>query len=204
MLARPLRWQQVVVSAQRCGIDLHAGGPTAMALQGFRELLPDASGGMPVVLYGHGRLPTWFAQVKVREAFRVSRFELLPKAPRAGLVQAPWGPWDWTLWTSAPERALLEMLAMVPDPIGFELVDKVFRAASNLDPAQLNTLLGWSRHVQVNRLFLWFADRHAHWWNAQLQRERIFTGSGKRQVARGGKLDRRYQITVPAGMAAQE
>lgn len=200
LVARPLRWQQVAMSLQLAGVAMHVGGPAALALHGYHELMPDAAGEHPVFLFGKGRMPGWFSQAKVRERYHLSRFELLPRAPRAGLLQVPWGPWDWSIWTSAPERALLELLALVPDTVDFELADKVFRAAANLEPAQLNALLGWSRHVRVNRLFLWFADRHSHWWNGALQRERVFTGSGKRQVVAGGRFDSTYQITVPAGM----
>jgi hypothetical protein len=34
-------------------------------------------------------------------------------------------------------------------------------------------------------------------WRAELTDERIDLGAGKRQVAVGGSLDRRYDITVP-------
>lgn len=198
-LARPLRWQQLAISLQRAGLPLHVGGPSALALHGF----VDAQAGehAPIYLFGKARLPAWTAQVKLRESVLVQRFELLPPRVRAGIVPVQWGPWDWSLWLSTPERALLETMALLPDTVGFATADALFAAAAKLDPTALNALLGWSRHVQVNRLFLWFADRHAHPWNAALDRARIFTGAGKRQVVAGGRLDARYLITVPAELA---
>src|SRR5690606_19343563 len=109
-----------------------------------------------------------------------------------------WGPWDWSMWISTPERAMLEAVALLPAAATFASADALFDAAHTVDTVALNQLLGWSRHVQVNRLFLWFADRHAKPWNAAIGRSRVFVGAGKRQVVAGGRLDGRYQITVPA------
>lgn len=197
-LARPLRWQQLAISLQRAGLPVHVGGGSALAMHGLHH--PDPEKPM-LDLFGKARLPAWSAQVRVREQLRLQRFLLMPPKVKAGLVPVQWGPWDWVMWISTPERALLEALALVPDIHGFEEMDRVFAKSSGLDISQLNALLGWSKHVQVNRLCLWFADRHAHAWNEALQRDRIFKGSGKRQVVAGGKLDRAYQITVPAEFA---
>ncbi len=194
-LARPMRWQQLVISLQRAGLPLHVGGPTALALHGWTS-----SDARTVELFGRAKLPAWMAQAKLREAVRVHRFELLPPRVRAGVVPVQWGPWDWSMWIASSERALLESVALLPDALSFQAVDTLFAAAHSLDVPALTQLLGWSRHVQVNRLFLWFADRHAHPWNAEIDRTRVFVGSGKRQVVVGGKLDARYQITVPADL----
>jgi hypothetical protein len=52
----------------------------------------------------------------------------------------------------------------------------------------------------VKRLFLFFADRHNHAWLKQLDRSRIDLGRGKRLLAVGGRLDPKYQITVPESL----
>jgi hypothetical protein len=195
-LARPLRWQQLAISLQRAGLPLHVGGPSALALHGY----PDgAAEERPVVhLFGKAKLPAWAAQVKLRETVRVQRFELLPRHVRAGLVPIQWGPWDWSMWIAGPERALLETMSLLPHALEFDAADALFEHARDLDATTVNALLGWSRHVQVNRLFLWFADRHAHAWNGAVDRDRVFVGAGKRQVYAGGRFDRTYGITVPA------
>ena len=194
-LARPLRWQQFVISLQRAGLPLHLGGASALALHGWA-----ADESRTVELFGRSKRPAWAAHVKLREPVRVHRFELLPPRVRAGIVPVQWGPWDWSMWISTPERALLEAVALLPDAVSFASVDALFADAHTLDAVALNQLLGWSRHVQVNRLFLWFADRHARPWNDAIDRARVFVGTGKRQVVVGGKLDGRYQITVPADL----
>ena len=54
----------------------------------------------------------------------------------------------------------------------------------------------------MKRLFLWFAERHGHPWLERLDRGGIDLGKGKRMLVRGGKLDLKYQITVPDDLDA--
>ena len=51
--------------------------------------------------------------------------------------------------------------------------------------------------IKAKRLFLWFADRHNYVWLNKINRETITLGSGNRMIAKGGKLDTKYKITVP-------
>lgn len=197
-LARPLRWQQLAISLQRAGLPVHVGGATALAMHGLYEPDPES----PVLdLFGKVRMPAWSTQARLRERVRLQRFLLLSPKLRAGIVPVQWGPWDWVMWIASPERALMEAAALVPDTHTFKELDAAFAVARELDAVQLNALLGWSRHVQVNRLLLWFADRHAHPWNQDIERERVFLGSGKRQIVAGGRLDKTYGITVPTEFA---
>ena len=48
----------------------------------------------------------------------------------------------------------------------------------------------------------WFAERHNHAWLQKLDRKPIDLGSGKRMLVRGGKLDPKFNITVPENLDA--
>jgi len=61
----------------------------------------------------------------------------------------------------------------------------------------LQELLENCRSVKVNRLCLFFADRLNLPWFPKLEVSRINLGSGKRVLHPGGKLDKKYLITVP-------
>ena len=61
----------------------------------------------------------------------------------------------------------------------------------------MQRLLTECESVKVKRLFFFFADRHPHAWRKRLDATAFDLGHGKRMLVRGGKLDKRYQITVP-------
>ena len=70
---------------------------------------------------------------------------------------------------------------------------------SSLSPRRLQRLLRACTNVKVKRLFF-FADRHQHAWLKHLDKAAIDLGSGNRVLARGGRLDKRYRITVPGDL----
>lgn len=98
---------------------------------------------------------------------------------------------------STPERALLELLDELPKHETFHQVDMLMEGLSSLSPRRLQRVLTACSSVKVKRLFFIFADRHRHAWLKQLDKSAIDLGSGNRVLVKGGKLDRRYRITVP-------
>jgi len=113
------------------------------------------------------------------------------------LTALPWWQWDWKLILSTPERALLELLDELPERETFHQVDMLMQGLTNLSPRRLQNLLTDCKSVKVKRLFFFFADRHAHAWLKPLKKQTFDLGTGKRMLAKGGKLDPTYHITVP-------
>ena len=111
-----------------------------------------------------------------------------------------WGQWQWPLIASTPERAVLELLDEIPDSESFHQVDVLVEGLRTLSPRRLQRLLEECRSVKVKRLLLWFAERHQLPWLSELNLEYIDLGAGKRSLVQNGKLDRKYQITVPKDM----
>ena len=103
---------------------------------------------------------------------------------------------------STPERAVLELLDELPGGETFHQVDMLMGGLVGLSPKRTSCLLGECRSVKVKRLFLWFAERHGHPWLERLDRDGIDLGKGKRMLVRRGKLDPKYQITVPEDLDA--
>ena len=71
-----------------------------------------------------------------------------------------------------------------------------------LSPKRTSRRLGEYRSVKVKRLFPGFTERYGHPWLERLDRDGIDLGKGKRMLVRGGKLDPKYQITVPEDLDA--
>ena len=103
---------------------------------------------------------------------------------------------------STPERAVLELLDGLPGRETFHQVDMLMEGLVGLSPKRASRLLGECRSVKVKRLFPWLAERHGHPWLERLDRDGIDLGRGKRMLVRGGKLDAKYQITVPEDLDA--
>lgn len=217
-----LRWQQAVVSLQTLlGMTLAVGGRAALEEQGFAHYL--ASNVEEIHLHGPKPPPTWLAKLPlpVRFVYRNDHRLFVDPPPELGVsldsaigskgqapsdpkhfVVRPWGQWDWPLVLSTPERAILELLDELPGRESFEQADKLMGSLANLSPRRLQALLTQCRSVKVKRLFFFFADRHAHSWLKHLDKSAIDLGTGKRLLVKGGKLDRKYQITVPENLDA--
>lgn len=211
-----LGWEQVVISLQTLlAKPLVVGGRTALDLQGFAHYVEPTL--REVHLYGEEPPPGWLAKLKLGVAFHFhNSARLFPATPMP--VAAPnlgafelktasdtdahftiqtWGQWDWPMILSTPERALLELLDELPARESFHQVDMLMEGLVNLRPGRMQRLLTECESVKVKRLFFFFADRHPHAWRKRLDAAAFNLGHGKRMLVRGGKLDKRYQITVP-------
>jgi len=216
-----LLWQHVIISLQiLLDRPLIVGGQTALSLHGFAHYLERED--RNVHLYGRRPSPAWLDKLGLPVKFHYHNSEALFRnepvhfgltghawnirnggAPeieqqhRHSLNTMSWGPWDWPLTLSTPERAAFEMLDELPGDGTFEQADKFFESLTTLRPRLLQKLLADCKSIKVKRLFFFFADRHQHPWRKYLDREAVDLGHGKRSLVPGGRLDPTYLITVP-------
>jgi hypothetical protein len=209
-----LSWESVVISLQSL-LDAHfvVGGRTALELQGFAHYLPSTPQ-REVHLYGTATRPGWVLKLKVESRFVFHNAKrLFPNdvvldvdsegndlVVRSSYVRQRWGKWDCPLVLSSSERAILELLDEVPERETFHQADMLFEGLRNLSPRKLQPLLHACRSIKVKRLFLWFAERHRPPWLNALDRGGIDLGKGKRMLVKGGKLDPKFNITVPESL----
>jgi hypothetical protein len=215
---KELPWQQLVISLNTLlNLPVAVGARTALELQGFAHYVA-AGGPREVHIYANKTLPGWVARVPVNTRLAVHNAQRLFKSSgeippsgagdedalaRAALTHQPWestGNPNWKLTLSTPERAILELLDEVPNRETFHQADMLLEGLRNLSPRRLHVLLAACKSVKVKRLFLWFAERHNHAWLQKLDRDGIDLGKGKRMLVRGGKLDPKYNITVPENL----
>lgn len=221
-----LTWEQVVISMQTLmEMPVIVGGRTALELQNHSHYL--SFDRREVHLYGTMTLPHWVSALDLGVTFyRHNDHKLFRNEPihraltslskdwqgsetkntypiESGVFKAVrWGQ-KW-LALSTVERAYLELLDGVPEKISFDLADKLMEGMATLSPRRLQKLLLDCKSVKVKRLFLFFTDRHPHSWSKYLKRDQIDLGKGKRVLAKNGKLDKKYQITVPKDLYATE
>jgi hypothetical protein len=213
--AAPLRWELAVVSAQALvEAPFHVGGATALDLLGLSHFL-DLGRKTRVWLYDPaGNAPSWLTKLGLDVELHLRRRRLFeddalgvewrrfePGTGRLGsAVDRPerTNLWDQYMRVSGAERATLELLDEIGVDVGFFSADTLFEGLANLRPALLQKLLRQCTSVKAKRLFFFFADRHGHAWARRLDPAEADLGRGKRQIVPGGRLDPRYQITVPA------
>jgi len=214
--AGAINWQQVVISLSLMGYPLSIGGLSALELQGYAHYMP--LGQSDIHLYSEKKLPAWVDKLPISASFiQHNRSRFLPQVQmpartgsltdpllegvgfkEAALRINPWGQWNWPLVLSTPERAYLELLDELPARQTFHMADVIMESLSNLSPRRLQTLLEQASSIKVKRLFFFFAERHGHQWFSHIIQDKVELGKGKRVLVKGGKLDTKYQITVPA------
>ncbi|SEJ96339.1 Transcriptional regulator, AbiEi antitoxin, Type IV TA system [Sphingobium sp. AP50] len=113
------------------------------------------------------------------------------------------GAWDHFLCVASAERAAIELMDDVPASLSFDHADKIFENLTTLRPRLMTDLLKGCTSIRAERLFLFFADCHAHGWAKRIDRDVVDLGRGKRQLVPGGRLDARYQITVPEAFGSK-
>jgi hypothetical protein len=193
-------WQGAVYALQRhAGKAIQPGGLTALELNGQAHFLRMAKGRPEVHLYGPPgeRLPSWMREHDWGVLFRYFGQKLFSHSVDVG--QKLFG--GFSLSISSPERAILEVLDGVPEVASFEEARLLMEGLPSLRPGLMQQLLEACTSVKVKRLCLHLADATQMPWRSELVDSRIDLGSGKRQIVRGGRLDARYNITVPRDQA---
>lgn len=198
-----MTWQSVVFSLQSMlETDVVVGGMSALEMQGLSHYL-SFSENKTVHLYGNEALPKWVMELEVNAKFikystkgffENNEYE---KQNSQFTIEREWDNEGRKLTIATSERAYLEVLLDVPSKVTFEHADQLMQGLTTLSPRSLQKLLEQCQNIKAKRLFLWFADRQNYAWVSKLDRDKITLGSGNRMIAKGGKLDKKYKITVP-------
>lgn len=98
---------------------------------------------------------------------------------------------------SSAERAIMEHMQLARTNADINHIYQLMEGLRALRPDAVQKLLENCRSIKVKRLFLWNAEVADHAWFRRLNPLRVDLGKGKRQVYKGGKLNKKYQITIP-------
>jgi len=190
-------WPGALYTLQnQLSLPVHAGGKTALQLKGYAHYLEAKQN--KVFLYGSRGLilPSWFKDDRFGVKFVVTRTNLFPSNCQEGFAE--YKERDFQVKITAPERAAMEMLHLVPGKVGFDEAQLIMENLVTLRIDAVQFLLEVCRSVKVKRLFLYMAEKKEHPWLSKLDLSNINLGKGKRMIVRQGRFDAKYQITVPA------
>ena len=193
-------WRACLLSLQHImKRELHMGGTSALAEQGYGHYLP--LGQTPALWVYGSDIPNWLVKLPLNRNV-ITRKPTLFADTSLGLTAGTAGnnvmtPNGWQLIASTPERAILEAIDELPDDESFHNLDMIFEGLTTLRPRLLTELLKTCRKIKTKRLFFVFADKHNHAWNKQLDAANFDLGKGDRALVKGGKIHPRYRIMVP-------
>jgi hypothetical protein len=182
------------------GISVHLAGLTSLTYQGRSHYLQLTSQAIWLCVEDKASLPKWFKEFPNVEWFVLSNQKLnLHDEKYLTEVEIK----GEQLRASVPELAAYEIVNAVPGTLSFEHAAELFQGLVSLSPRKIEVLLQSSRAVKTNRLYLFLGDHYAHAWVKRIEKADIDLGAGKRQIVSGGKLDRKYQITVPESFVSK-
>lgn len=209
-------WEGLVHTLQiREQLPLHVGGRFALARQGHEHYLRLGEAAT-VTLYGPAKLPAWASKLPIRERvqacgsgpFDWPALDFTPDTSDAmlsarGLERVSDDSRAAGVVFSTPERAVLELCDETPSSALVHEANALMQGLATLRPPLVSTLLQHCTSIKAKRLFLALADRNNHAWLAHVNLQSVELGRGKRVLVRGGKLNAKYQITLPADLDEQ-
>jgi hypothetical protein len=166
-------------------------------MSGYGHFLP--LGKLAVDLFGLPRtkLPSWFLNYSwgVDVRFQTRRLFIGNADDALGLTDRDMGA--FSIRSSTPERAILEMLDGVPSKQTFSEAKLIFENLTTLRSQLVQTLLEQCNSIKAKRLFLYLAEECHHAWFTKLKLSQIELGKGKRSIGPNGRLNAKYLIVVP-------
>ena len=175
-------------------LPVHLAGLTSLRHQGMSHYLPFGKEHVWIGVKNKRALPKWFREFEGQSWFFSSTRKLAREDENDFITVAVKG---LKLKASCPELAAYETVDAIGKQISFEHVAELFQGLISLSPRRVQSILDRSSAVQTNRVFLFLSHYCDHQWVKRLDESRINLGTGKRQVVAQGRLDERYQITVP-------
>ena len=182
---------------EQLGLTVHVGGLAAIELQGRAHFIPLGRKRILLVSDAQERLPSWFVKHDWGTTVIHRCMSLFDSPPEQSLTTKSFGRYAVTL--SSTERAIMELMHQANENFEIEHALEVMSGLIMLRPSVVQPLLECCKSVKVKRLFLWGAEARELPWLPSVDVSRVELGKGKRSIYKGGRLDKKYGITVPAG-----
>ncbi len=186
-------WEAAAFALQtQLQLSLHVGGLSALQYFGLSHNVPFSitNGNLYSTIGKKLLLPRWYlATFPDSHYYGLHLFNT-----NFGVTQKIVDQFELTL--STPERAILEVLTLVPHAYDYEDAENLVENLQLARPKLFQILLEQCLSVKVKRLFLYFAEQHLPFFN-EFNLKTINLGAGSRTISPGGKYVPAYNLTVP-------
>jgi len=195
-----LNWTGGVFALQKqLNFNIHVAAKTALAMQGYENFISLESGQVVWLFKSPNEkrsLPKWVVNYFGKEVkIRVKKRNLFKHDNTFGLIEKDFD--YYTILISSRERAVMEYLDLAPEQESLSQGMYLMESLLTLRPKVVQILLEDCTSIKVKRLFLYLAEKESLPWVRELNLSKIDLGSGKRVIVKGGKLDPKYNISVP-------
>ena len=172
-------------------LSIHIGGLSALSYK--HNLSQNIVFNSKTNLYGIKKenLPKWF-KIAFKEKYNIFLTDFIPKT--LGIEEFDNNSFKTKV--SSMERAILEILYLVPNVITTQTAYQAMELLSSLRPVLLQELLEKTKSIKVKRLFLYMAEKINFPWFEKLNVKKINLGNGIRKIVAGGKFDKKYKIVI--------
>jgi hypothetical protein len=197
-------WTSALYALQeQLHLPIHAGGKTALQLKGYAHFL-SLGNRSQVFLFGSRttKLPAWFQQRDWGAGIEYFMTNLFPEKMADELTKHDMG--SYSISISIPERAIMEVLYLVPNRQTFEEAGLLMEGLTTLRPKLVSELLERCNSIKVKRLFLFLAEYYRHAWFDKLDLSKVYLGVGKRLVVKDGCFESKYKITIPESFRKEQ
>lgn len=177
----------------QAGLSIHAGGRTALSLQGRAHYIDMAAGRAVLLGSKKEKLPAWFKNKTWETKINYYTTSFLPAD--MGLVDLERN--NFAVKISSAARAMLECLYLAPKHQEFFECYELMEGMNDLRPKSVQELLENCSSIKVKRLFLYLADKFKHPWLDFVDLSNVDLGSGTRSFVKNGVYIDKYKITVP-------
>jgi hypothetical protein len=181
-------------------LSVHVGGRSALELQGLAHYLRNNRA--ELTLFGHeARLPKWFLSYDWRQPVHYRACNMVPVEFTEGLLLREHQ--GFKVLIATPALAMFEYLSLVPKETSCEEGLEIMSGLTTLRPEKVQRLLEACTSIKVKRLFLLLAEECNHPWVKRLDIDSVELGVGPRNLIEGGKLHKKYKITVPESILSR-
>lgn len=176
-------------------LSIHAAGRTALEMKGLTHYLTFRSRNIHLFGLTGERVPLWFNSLQDSNFCHYRATDMFSSYNQEYFVD--YEHKNFSIKISSPELAAFEMLYNIPQTQSFDEAIKIFENLTTLRTDLVQKLLENCNSIKVKRLFLYLAEHSDHFWFKDISQNNVDLGSGKRVIDANGKLNRKYNITVP-------
>ena len=176
---------------EQLGLSIHIGGISA--LNEYYNARHNISFNTKYQLIGTRgeKLPKWFISLYSKE-IEFNRTTFLPE--KLSLIEQKKG--DFSIKIPTLERALLEMLYLVPQKVTLNEAYQIIETIVVAKPKEFQALLEQCTSIKVKRLFLYIVEKINNPWFKKIDLTKIDLGKGTREITKGGTHNRKYDIII--------